>query len=333
MIYFITQEWANTHGNHAGMVYLYKKIHEFDSKHTRTIVLPKPQQKILFILEVIVLLFQLILKARTGDKILFTECLSRRLDQVYMAKIIKVFRPAIHVSCMVHLIPEQLEMVFPKQNYASLLSCMDKVITLGSSLTDYLIRKGCDESKMVTLYHYVDNVYYTPELRVSKIGNYKGKMTCIVMGSLGRDFQQLAEIVHSSDMHFIICKGHRQVDDLFKGLNNVELKGFLEESELKSLMDASDISLNVMKDTIGSNVICTSMAMGLAMVCSDVGSIHDYCDDTNAFFCKSTEDFVKVLQDLSREPEKVIEMKKSSFEKSKRLSIECYYKDLQKKLS
>ena len=98
-------------------------------------------------------------------------------------------------------------------------------------------------------------------------------------------------------------------------------------------MDASDISLNVMKDTIGSNVICTSMAMGLAMVCSDVGSIHDYCDDTNAFFCKSTEDFVKVLQDLSREPEKVIEMKKSSFEKSKRLSIECYYKDLQKKLS
>ena len=36
-------------------------------------------------------------------------------------------------------------------------------------------------------------------------------------------------------------------------------------------MNDSDISLNVMKDTIGSNVICTSMATGLAMVVSDVG--------------------------------------------------------------
>ena len=48
MIYFITQEWGNTKGNHAGMVYLYRKLHEMDCKHTRTIVLPKPQQKVLF---------------------------------------------------------------------------------------------------------------------------------------------------------------------------------------------------------------------------------------------------------------------------------------------
>lgn len=333
MIYFITQEWGNTKGNHAGMVYLYRKLHEMDCKHTRTIVLPKPQQKVLFILEVLRMLFWLILGTRSGDKILFTECLSRRLDQVYMAKIVKTLRPSLHVSCMVHLIPEQLEKIIPKQNYASLLSCMDKIITLGSSLTEYLTNRGCDKSKMVTLYHYVDNGYYTPKLPVKKIGNYEGRMTCIVMGSLGRNFQQLAEIVRSSDMHFIICKGHRNVDELFKDLDNVELMGYLEENQLKALMDASDISLNVMKDTIGSNVICTSMAMGLAMVCSDVGSIHDYCDDTNAVFCKTTANFVDALKELSKDPKKVIEMKKSSLEKSKRLSIEHYNKDLLKKLS
>ena len=143
MIYFITQEWGNTKGNHAGMVYLYRKLHEMDCKHTRTIVLPKPQQKVLFILEVLRMLFWLILGTRSGDKILFTECLSRRLDQVYMAKIVKTLRPSLHVSCMVHLIPEQLEKIIPKQNYASLLSCMDKIITLGSTwLTEWRINSG-----------------------------------------------------------------------------------------------------------------------------------------------------------------------------------------------
>ena len=74
------------------------------------------------------------------------------------------------------------------------------------------------------------------------------------------------------------------IDYLFSGLKNATLVGDVPEAELKHYMNDSDISLNVMKDTIGSNVICTSMATGLAMVVSDVGSIRDYCDETNACF-------------------------------------------------
>ena len=49
-------------------------------------------------------------------------------------------------------------------------------------------------------------------------------------------------------------------------------------------MANADISPNVMEDTVGSNVIVTSLAMGLAMICSNVGSIKDYCDDSNTIF-------------------------------------------------
>lgn len=78
------------------------------------------------------------------------------------------------------------------------------------------------------------------------------------------------------------------MDDLFPKTPNVELKGFLEEDELRHQMDIADVSLNVMEDTVGSNVITTSMAMGLAMIVSDVGSIRDYCNDANALFAKTT---------------------------------------------
>ncbi|UVV76520.1 glycosyltransferase family 4 protein [Bacteroides fragilis] len=57
-------------------------------------------------------------------------------------------------------------------------------------------------------------------------------------------------------------------------------------------MNKADVSLNIMKDTIGSNVIVTSMAMGLAMVVSDVGSIRDYVDESNGLFCLTSKDFI-----------------------------------------
>ena len=100
----------------------------------------------------------------------------------------------------------------------------------------------------------------------------------IVMGALARDFEQIAYIVSRlPQIYFYICKGRENIDYLFSGLKNATLVGYVPEAELKHYMNDSDISLNVMKDTIGSNVICTSMATGLAMVVSDVGSIRDYC--------------------------------------------------------
>lgn len=94
-------------------------------------------------------------------------------------------------------------------------------------------------------------------------------------------------------------------------------------------MNESDISLNVMIDTIGSNVITTLLAMNLAMVVSDVGSIREYCDDENALFCQSEVDFVESLSYLAQNFDKVHSMKTASGDISKKLSISRLYKSIQ----
>ena len=94
-------------------------------------------------------------------------------------------------------------------------------------------------------------------------------------------------------------------------------------------MNEADISLNVMIDTIGSNVITTSLAMNLAMVVSDVGSIRDYCDDENALFCQSEDDFVESLSYLAQNIDKVHSMKIASGDRAKKLSIPRFYKSIQ----
>ena len=40
MNYFIIQDWQNTHGNHAGMVHLCKKIKEKDSNNVKLFIIP-----------------------------------------------------------------------------------------------------------------------------------------------------------------------------------------------------------------------------------------------------------------------------------------------------
>ena len=87
-------------------------------------------------------------------------------------------------------------------------------------------------------------------------------------------------------------------------------------------MDIADVSVNIMDDTIGSNVITTSMSMGLAMIVSDVGSIRDYCNDTNALFCVNTVDsFASAINMLSANHNKCELMKSNSVKMSKAFSI------------
>ena len=84
---------------------------------------------------------------------------------------------------------------------------------------------------------------------------------------------------------------------------NVRLNKFIPETELLVKMQQADVSLSVFDDTIGSNVIVTSLACGLPQVVSDVGSVRDYCSEENAIFCKTTEDYVQAIQFLDKNRE------------------------------
>ena len=146
-----------------------------------------------------------------------------------------------------------------------------------------------------------------------------------------RNTKLLLQIVLSNpDIHFYICQGLHNLSSVFT-TPNVTLIPFVEESELRNYMYNSDISLNVMYDTIGSNVIVTSMGMGLGMICSDVGSIRDYCDENNTIFCNSLDDFNNALNLLTSDSAKLESFRKSAYMKAKgSFSIENFYRDIMK---
>ncbi|UVO97889.1 glycosyltransferase [Bacteroides sp. BFG-257] len=187
---------------------------------------------------------------------------------------------------------------------------------------------GVPKSKVFTIKHYVDSSYYYQ----IKTSEPTLKPTVIVMGAMKRNFRLLADIVNNVEgVRFIICKGKLPLDGYFKRSDDIQLFGFVSEDELRNLMCKSDISLNIMDDTVGSNVITTSMAMGLAIIVSDVGSIRDYCDNSNAIFCKNDINSFKTAIEVLMQKKTLQSMKVASLLKSKQLSFE-QFNDVVKKM-
>lgn len=327
MLHIVCQDWMSTSGNHAGMVHLYKQITKLYPEKTRLYISnegcknPKGFNTLLILRDAL----KLCIHVKKGDKVLLTEYLARYAHQNLFVNLLSIFCPEVELYSMIHLTPGILNKEYTIEEIVNSAKRIKTNITLGSSLTNYL--SGLGIHNVHTSFHYVDEKYYTPSQE--KFENRSTPIRIIAMGALARNFSLLANIVKQvPEAKFVICKGRKQIDHLFEGCPNVQLLGFMEEDELKHQMDLADVSLNVMDDTIGSNVICTSLGMGLAMCVSDVGSIRDYCDDTNSVFCDNEEDFVKELKELANDPIRVSQMKKSAFESSKRLSIRNYADDI-----
>lgn len=347
MKYLIVQDWQSTHGNHAGMKHMcdllvtkypdeYKM---FVKECPRTWKSPRTfMEKICwrlhgkyakehylkktYPLEYLELCSPMFSNLKAGDEVFLLEYLLPWASQYELACYIRENYPKVKIYALSHLTGKYFDEMTAKepdliQKWAK---PVDKLLTLGSSLSSYFEKAGVSKEKISTGFHYVDSDYYQKQQPMKS----NSPLKVIMMGALQRDYGMLAEVVKQCpDVHWIICRGRKNVDDLFPKTPNVELKGFLEEDELRHQMDIADVSLNVMEDTVGSNVITTSMAMGLAMVVSDVGSIRDYCNDENALFCQNNvEQFVRSIKKLQNNLQLVLRMKKASLENSKRLQID-----------
>ncbi len=347
MKYLIVQDWQSTHGNHAGMKHMcdllvakYPDEYKvFVKECPRTWKSPRTfMEKICwrlygkyakehylkktYPLEYLELCSPMFSNLKSGDEVFLLEYLLPWAPQYELACYIRENYPKVKIYALSHLTGKYFDEMTAKepdliQKWAK---PVDKLLTLGSSLSSYFEKAGVSKEKISTGFHYVDSDYYQKQQPMKS----NSPLKVIMMGALQRDYGMLAEVVKQCpDVHWIICRGRKNVDDLFPKTPNVELKGFLEEDELRHQMDIADVSLNVMEDTVGSNVITTSMAMGLAMIVSDVGSIRDYCNDANALFCQNNvEQFVRSIKNLQNNLQLVLRMKKASLENSKRLQID-----------
>lgn len=347
MKYLIVQDWQSTHGNHAGMkhmcdllvakypdeykmfvkecpktwksprTFMEKVCWRVYGKYAKEYYLKKTYPR-----EYLELCIPMFSKLKDGDEVFLLEYMLPWASQYELACYIHRYFPKVRIYALSHLTCKYFDEMTANESglIQKWAKPVDKLLTLGSSLSSYFEKAGIPKEKISTGFHYVDSDYYQKQQSV----NSHSPLKVIMMGALQRNYSMLAEVVKQCpDVHWIICKGRKNVDDLFPKTPNVELKGFLAEDELRHQMDIADVSLNVMEDTVGSNVITTSMAMGLAMIVSDVGSIRDYSNDENALFCpNNVEQFVRAIKKLQNNLHLVSHMKKASLENSKRLQID-----------
>ncbi|MBR6123909.1 glycosyltransferase family 4 protein [Candidatus Saccharibacteria bacterium] len=342
MVYLVCQEWYNTKDNHAGIKHLCNELQRRYPDNYKSIVIPeydngKCHNKILkkfwrlnayirhrLYIHKIVLAFKKMLKP--GDKVLLTEYLWKANTQLPIADAIKRSGMPVKVYAMAHLVPSIYDKKFSDSKLKKWIDAVDGVMTLGHSLSDYLVNRGVEKEKVFTTFHYVDLDYY------HVLAPKDDVVTVIAMGNMMRNVTLLQSIVkQNSAVHFIICQGANDLSQFFEGLKNVELLPYISEAELRDYMNKASISLNVMVDTIGSNVIVTSMAMGLAMICSDVGSIRDYCDEKNTVFCDNHDEnsWTDAIKTLSGDISRLKDMQKESLLKSRHFSFENFHCKLQ----
>lgn len=354
MKYLIVQDWQSTHGNHAGMVHMCEMLKEKWPEEYEVFVKASPKsskpitgnwlkrklvgkyryykgmyyKKHTCLQNYLSLCQPMFEKLKEGDEVFLLEYLLPDEPQYGLAMYIRKKFPFVRIYALSHLTKSYFEQSIVKKTPNIVYEWskpIDVMLTLGTSLTQYFIEKNVPASKLSTGFHYVDSDYYHAPSMPKGIGN---RLTIISMGMMQRDYSLLVDVVRKcSDVHWVICRGFKKVDDLFKDIPNVELKGFLPENELRDLMGEADLSLNIMEDTVGSNVITTSLAMGLGLIVTDVGSIRDYCDEQNAAFCKNeTQSIVEAINYLCAHKDKVGDMKQRSLVLSQKLHIENVHK-------
>lgn len=342
MIYLVCQDWSNTTNNHAGIKYLCKELEKRHKDDVKCIIIKDyyrvpPKNPILFRLKQIYVknfaykrrlneIGKYLRRNSTkNDTIILMEYLEKLFPQYTLAKYIKKYVSYKVLCGLAHKVPAELNNAFGDTLFKKWQENVDLLLTLGTSLSSYFVTRGVPQNRVRTLFHYVDSTYY--HMNPDKVDIHT-PVRVIAMGNQARNVDLLKKIVKANpNVHFTICQGVQDLSLYFKNCDNISLIPFVPENELRKKMAESDISINVMQDTIGSNVIVTSMAMGLAMICSDVGSIRDYCNENNCIFCKNDnpDDFSKAIAEYEADTKMLLSHKMESIRIAQSLSIERFY--------
>jgi hypothetical protein len=323
-VYLVYYDFSGTSGNHAGMSHLVRIL-------DKQLELVQPLKSFphhykggqyLARLYAIGLAIYFRFVLRKGEMVFFFEYLTKGTAfQVLTAKMMRWLGIRNPVYALIHLSGKHMLDLYGSENYISAsLRSVDRIFVLGSSLAVFLKNIGF-QKEITTTFHYVDTDYYKP--LENKPGAERLQVICI--GSLKRNFALLQSLVAKMpDVVFHILMGRNNLRSYFEGAENVKLYPFIPEQEMLRLMQHCDVSMSVMEDTIGSNVITTSMAVGLVQVVSDVGSIRDYCSVENSFLCSKEEDYLKAIEQLKDNRNLLGQMRAATLRRAGELSHQVF---------
>lgn len=326
-VYILYYDFASTSGNHAGMSYLAQKLKvQFPEVQ---LIKHFPQEvkggRFWVHIHTVLLFCYLFIFLKPGDKVFFMEYLTYGVAfQDRIAKWLKRAGKSNKLIGLVHLAGSHLLDLYGDEKIISQkLSYLDKIVVFGSSLASFIRERGFNK-EITICHHYVDSTFYHPQ----EANGEHEKLHVIIVGRLKRNFEQLNEIITKAadNVVFHLCLGDKPLPEIFKKQINVKAYGFLSEEELLKRMQTCDVHLAVLEDTVGSNAITSAMAVGLVQVVSDVGSIRDYCNESNSILCTSVSDFTEALSFLSQNLVLVTSMKNSARHQAEKMSLENFYK-------
>lgn len=321
-VFAVVAVWGNTKNNHAGMYYLAKKLRE--KFKGQFIIIPTPTKGSRFLFTVYKLynyILGIYLKFRIKkDDIVFL--MEYFLPETEQSVIYKLLCQKVEVRALAHLVPDLIRSYYSDQEIKNNTAQLSKLYVLGSSLKKFFCTKHIPEDKIKTTFHYVDTDYYRNIESVNK------RLRCICMGSMERDYTALNYLIaQNPQIDFIVCKGKTKKNIPIENFPNLIVYGFVSEDELLKLMQTSDISLNLMKDTIGSNVITTSLACGLVVLASNVGSIKDYIEDKHdGLLFESKEECDQILKRLDNDRNLLGTIKRNAVSKANKMNLNNFYK-------
>jgi glycosyltransferase involved in cell wall biosynthesis len=328
-LFIIGVRWLSTKNNHAGMFYLAKKIKSSFSGYVNIIMIPEinnfPKKWKLYRVINIVIAYYLLLAVKKGDAVFLMEYFYPGVfEESYFAR--KLHGKA-KVIALAHLVPQRIVDCYTTDDIQKNISYINKLLVFGKSLSDFYIQKGIGQEKIITLLHYVDNKYHKLKYRIKK---NEGRLVVIFMGNVERDYAMLLEIIKATpSIQYHVCRGlNASLDTQYTECFNVKLHKHIQEDELRNLMHESDVLLNVMNDTVGSNVIVTSLSCGLAIVCSDVGSIRDYVSPEAGILFNNAHEAVEGLQRLDKDRNMLHHLQIKSLEKAEEIDIVPFIKRL-----
>ena len=313
------------------MLHLARELQRRMSCEVKLIRIPTNHLRALFLfyrLYVDLVALRLRLTMRRGDTVWLMEYMLRTVQQSDAAHILR--GGGRNVIATAHLVPGRLKKHYSRRQTLSKIRPLDRLYTLGTSLRDYFTGTGAPSGKVKATFHYVDTDYYKAPLE-----RHRGeRLKVIALGNMERDFDTLRGIAsRCPQVDFTVCLGMKKTD-MFDGMANVRTVGFVAEEELRRLMQEADVSLNTMYDTIGSNVITTSLACGLPVIASAVGSIGDYVDDgVDGILFHNADEGVAALERLAADRQLLESMSAAAARKAQELSIDRFVEFMDSELT
>ena len=183
---------------------------------------------------------------------------------------------------------------------------LDAVVVVGSNQVSYFSRY-LPNNKIHVVPHHIDVTYFSPAEN-SKAESLENRI--IFAGSMMRDFETLlgvaAKLKEAGSDYVIHAVTSKNNQEKLRAAPNIVCHSDIGDEELKELYRTSRFGVMPLLDCTANNSVLEMMAVGLPVVCTDIGGIRDYLTSDGAEFAAKgdVDDFAEKVLMLSSDPER-----------------------------